>query len=87
MAMTNSITKPIPVRIPQDGVSKLEKAARKLGTNRSRIIAFAVFRFTEYAESQAVATLPPNWKVILKGSKPKTPAAAAGKSKSSKVRK
>jgi len=73
--MSKPITKPIPVRIPKDGLNRIEAAAKKLGANRSRIVAFAVQKFTEYAENQRVVTMPPDWREIFKhtgkGSKPK----------------
>jgi len=56
--MSKPITKPIPVRIPKDGLNRIEAAAKKLGANRSRIVAFAVQKFTEYAENQRVVTMP-----------------------------
>jgi hypothetical protein len=66
LRMSKPITKPIPVRIPNDALRRIEAAAKKLGSNRSRIAAFAIQKFTEYAENRGVVTLPPDWGAIFK---------------------
>jgi len=63
--MSKPISKPIPVRLQKDVLKRIEAAAKKLGTNRSRVIAFAVQNFTEYAENRESVTLPPDWNVIF----------------------
>ena len=65
--MSNYITKPIPVRIPENYVKKLESIAKKLGKKRAQIIAFAALQFTQHAENNAKVTLPPDWREIFKG--------------------
>jgi len=88
--MSKPITKPIPVRIPKDVLNRIEAAAKKLGSNRSRIVSFAAQKFTEHAENQSVVTMPPNWREIFKSLekvKHANPPSPAGKAKSAKARK
>ena len=84
--MSKPITKPIPVRIPVEWIPRIEKVAGKLGSNRSRIVAFAVQKFTEHAENQEVVTMPPDWSAIFKSLKQKSPLPPGGKVKSAKGR-
>ena len=58
-------TKPIPVRIPLEWLPRLDAAAKRLGTNRSRLIGFLAQTFVEHFEKRGVAELPVNWKEIL----------------------
>ena len=59
-------TKPIPVRIPDESLDQIDAAAHKLTTNRGRLLAFSVQTFTEYFEERQVASMPPDWRDILK---------------------
>ena len=58
-------TKPIPVRIPEEWLPRIDAVADTLGTNRSRLIAFAGQTFAEYVEKNGGAFLPPDWAAIL----------------------
>jgi hypothetical protein len=58
-------TKPIPVRIPEEWLPRIDAVADKLGTNRSRLIAFSGQTFAEYVEHNGGASLPPDWAEIL----------------------
>jgi len=72
-------TKPIPVRIPDESLDQIDSAARKLTTNRGRLLAFSVQTFTEYFEDRQVATMPPDWKDILKSLAVTNPPKAKAK--------
>jgi len=58
-------TTPIPVRIPEEWLPRIDAAAEKLGTNRSRLIAFSGQTFAEYVEKKGVSALPPGLSEIL----------------------
>ena len=59
------MTKPIPVRIPEDWLERIDRAAKRLGTNRARLIAFCAQTFADSFERTGIASMPPNWKEIL----------------------
>jgi len=70
-------TKPIPVRIPEQWLPRIDAVAEKLGTNRSRLIAFSGQTFAEFVERNGGASLPPDWSEILAdmdGRRHRTPA-------------
>jgi hypothetical protein len=58
-------TKPIPVRIPEEWLPRIDAVARKLGTNRARLIAFSGQTFAEFFEENGVSSMPPNWSEIF----------------------
>lgn len=58
-------TKPIPVRIPVEFLDRLKTAAKRLGTNRSQLIAFCAQTFLEEFERKGIAMMPPNWEHLL----------------------
>jgi hypothetical protein len=58
-------TKPIPVRIPEEWLPRIDAVARKLGTNRARLIAFSGQTFAEFFEKNGVSSMPPNWSEIF----------------------
>jgi hypothetical protein len=76
------MTKPIPVRITKDVLKRIDAAAEKLGSKRSRIVAFAAQKFTEYAENNGGVTIPPDWSEIFKSLGKLKPKSPAGKIKS-----
>jgi hypothetical protein len=53
------------VRIPEDWLPRIDRAAAKLGTNRARLIAFCAQTFAENFERTGVASMPPNWEEIF----------------------
>lgn len=59
-------TKPIPVRIPEEWLPRLDAAAAALGTNRARLIAFCAQTFAEAFGKEGETMMPPNWKDILR---------------------
>ncbi len=77
-------TKPIPVRIPDDSLDQIDSAARKLTTNRGRLLAFSVQTFTEYFEDRQVCAMPPDWRDILKSLAASQPPAKSAGSKRGK---
>ena len=68
-------TKPIPVRIPEDWLPRIDAAAKRLGTNRARLIAFCAQTFAENFERSGVSSMPPNWEDILEGMDGRTTGA------------
>jgi hypothetical protein len=58
-------TKPIPVRIPEDWLPRIDAVAARLGTNRARLIAFLAQTFAEEFARKGMAMLPPNWEEVL----------------------
>jgi hypothetical protein len=53
------------VRIPEQWLPRIDAVAQKLGTNRSRLIAFSGQTFAEFVEQNGGASLPPDWSEIL----------------------
>ena len=87
-------TKPIPVRIPEEWLPRIDAVAKELGTNRARLIAFSGQTFAEFFEKHGVTSMPPNWSEIFdsmdgrrrrKGLAKSAPAAAAKKAPKKKV--
>lgn len=58
-------TKPIPVRIPEEWLPRIDEVAQQLGTNRARLIAFSGQTFAEFFEKNGVSAMPPNWSEIF----------------------
>lgn len=85
-------TTPIPVRLSQPIIDRLDKVAATMGNSRGGVIKFCVSSFLDHFERNGGQTsLPPNWREILKQSdgrthryelkesaKPKMSAAALG---------
>jgi len=60
-------TKPIPVRLDPNVIDRLDRAATRLGTNRSALIKFCAETFVSHFErAGGIASLPPNWKELLR---------------------
>jgi len=60
-------TKPIPVRLDPSTIARLDRAAQKLGTNRSALIKFCAQTFVaDFEAGGETAILPPNWRKILR---------------------
>lgn len=60
-----SRTKPIPVRLSDDDISRLDEAAERMGTNRAALIRFCADTFARYVIKVGKAALPLNWQEIL----------------------
>lgn len=60
-------TKPIPVRLDENVISRLADAAKRMGTNRAALIRFLTDSFLKHFESNGgVASLPHDWREILR---------------------
>lgn len=58
--------KPIPVRLGDRLIGRLDSAAKRLGNNRAALIRFCLDSFLDHFEKMGgVASLPPNWRVLL----------------------
>lgn len=62
-----SETKPIPVRLPQATIDRLDAAAKKIGTNRAALIRFCSEMWLDYFEAHGKAAMPSDWQEIIKG--------------------
>lgn len=58
-------TKPIPVRLENDLIERLDRVANQIGSNRSAVIRFLVSSWVDEFERTGHAILPPNWEEIL----------------------
>lgn len=58
-------TKPIPVRIAEEILPRLDHVAERLGTNRAALIAFCAKTFLEDFERHGESMMPMDWKNIL----------------------
>jgi hypothetical protein len=59
-------TTPIPVRLDPSVITRLDGAAKRLGTNRSALIKFCAQTFLSHFERHGgVTSLPPNWRELL----------------------
>ena len=72
----NVATKPIPVRIPEDWVTRLDKAAHKLGTNRAALISFCAQTFAKDFEQHGEAMMPMDWQKIFRAMDGRTAEAS-----------
>ena len=55
----------LPVRLPQDIISRLDALAERIGSNRSQVIRVCIQSFVEEFERTGKAMLPPNWRELL----------------------
>jgi predicted DNA-binding protein len=58
-------TKPIPVRLPDDVVKRLDKAATKIGHKRASLMRYLIETWLEEFERKGKLMLPENWEQIL----------------------
>lgn len=68
-------TKPIPVRLGDEIIARLDKAAKRLGTKRAGIIRFLVDSWLDDFEKRGRASLPVNWPEILEALDNRTAAS------------
>ena len=67
--------KPIPVKLSDEMISRLDKVSRDSGlNNRSSVIKFCLAKFLEYVEENEVQGLPGDFKAILDGLDARKPA-------------
>lgn len=61
-----AITKPIPVKLSDEVIQKLDKISESTGlNNRSSLIRLCLQSFLDYFEKHGEAALPLNWREIL----------------------
>lgn len=72
-------TKPIPVRLGENIISRLDVAAARIGNNRAGVIRYLVDSWLADFEKTGTAALPPDWKKIM--------AAADNRTRESKLEK
>ena len=61
-----AITRPIPVRLDDDLIRRLDAAAQRLGTTRAGVIKLCLTAFLDHFESAGgVASLPLNWREMI----------------------
>ena len=54
-------SKPMPVRLTQVQIDRLDNVAAKMGTNRSHVIKLCLLAFLQRFEQQGLGMLPPDW--------------------------
>jgi hypothetical protein len=60
-------SKPIPTRFSEDLLQRMDSCAKKSGLeNRTAVVKFCVATFLDHFERSGEASLPPNWKEILR---------------------
>lgn len=58
--------RPIPVRLDEDLIVRLDEVARRIGSNRAAVIRFCVQTFVEHVAAQVRAPLAPDWYEIIR---------------------
>lgn len=57
--------KPIPVRLSDDLISRLDKAAGKIGSNRAALIRLCTQTFLDHLDDNGFGALPIDWQTII----------------------
>jgi hypothetical protein len=60
-------SKPIPVRLGEDLIKRLDQAAERIGSNRAAVIRMLITQWLDEFERRGVIHLPPNWPEIMQG--------------------
>lgn len=75
-----SPTKPIPIRLPNDLIPRIDAVAAEMGLKRAQLIVLCVRTFVERVESGVEIRLPIEWETMLPsldgrraGTKPERP--------------
>lgn len=58
-------TKPIPVRLDETILTRLDKAADRIGNNRAGIIRLLINSWLDDFERKGMAVLPPDWENLI----------------------
>ncbi len=59
-------TKPIPVRLGDDLIARLDAAAKAIGTTKAGVIRFCVETWLRHFEAHGkIASLPVNWEDLI----------------------
>lgn len=54
-------SKPIPVRLTDSQIARLQAVADRMGTNRSHVIKLCLLAFLQRFERDGLSMLPPDW--------------------------
>lgn len=57
--------KPIPVRLSEDLIKRIDRAAKRMGTNRASIMRLCTEVFVESFEKNGTAALPLDWEKLI----------------------
>lgn len=57
---------PIPVRLTKDQISRIDAAAKAMGTTRTGVIKICLLAFLQRFEREGLGMLPPDWGERLK---------------------
>jgi hypothetical protein len=60
-------SKPIPVRLDQSIIDRLDDVARRMGSNRAATIRFLVQTFIDSYEQEGAQSLPHDWRQVMHG--------------------
>lgn len=58
-------SKPIPVRIGEEMIQRLDRAALDIGSNRAAIIRMLITKWLDAYEQHGSTVLPPEWRTIM----------------------
>ena len=58
-------TKPIPVRLDDDLIARLDLIAKRIGTTRSSVIRMLVSSWVESFERDGASALPMDWEAVM----------------------
>ena len=79
-------TKPIPVRLSESIMQRLDLAAGSMGNSRAGVIRLLVDTFLTDFEQHGKAMLPPDWKELMKATDHRTKEAQQNQSPALKER-
>jgi hypothetical protein len=60
--------KPIPVRLSEDVIARLDKQAAMMGSNRAAMIRYCTTTFLNHIEKTGLGGMPANWQAIVEES-------------------
>lgn len=60
--------KPIPVRLSEDIISRLDEAAGKIGSNRAALIRLCTQTFLDHLDKAGFGAMPMDWQNIIEES-------------------
>ena len=77
-----AITRPIPVRLDDDLIHRLDRAAERLGNTRAGVIKLCLAAFLDHFENAGgVASLPLNWRDLVAANDGRTRQGKESKSR------
>ena len=57
---------PIPVRLTNTTIKRLDAVARQIGSNRAAVMRMLVEKWLDHYDAEGKATLPPDWKQVMR---------------------